>query len=155
MTGNDNGEHGAAQRERIANVLEGVGFSHAISRVYAALIMAPGEGLSTGQLVAELGISKAGVSNSMQFLVGVVLVERYRVPGSREAHYRVLKGVWGDVLARKFAAMKQMTAIIREAKAATDSPEALERLDEMEDVYSFFEEEYEAVVDRWNERIGR
>ena len=145
----------AALREKLAGVLEAVGFPHAISRMYAALTMAPGEGLSTSELITELDISNASVSNAMQFLVGVELVERYRVPGSREAHYRIIKGVWGDVLAKKFTATGQMTAIVREAKTGTDSPAALERLGEMEDVYSFFEQEFAAVMDRWNERMGR
>ncbi len=155
MGTDDRDKREAVMRDKLAQVLESVGFSHAISRVYAALMMAPGEGLATGELMAQLGISKASVSNAMQFLVGVELVERYRVQGSREAHYRVLKGVWGDILAKKIAATKQLTAIIREARMGTDSPEALERLAEMEDVYAFFDKEYATVIDRWNERMGR
>lgn len=142
-------------REKLARVLEATGFPHNISRVYAALTMAPGVGLPTSSIMKELGISKASVSNAMQFLTGVELVQRYRVPGSREAHYRVLKGVWGDILAKKIAATKQLTAIIREARSSVSSPEALERLGEMEDVYAFFDKEYETVIERWNERMGR
>lgn len=142
-------------REKLARVLEATGFPHNISRIYASLTMAPGEGLATSSIMEELGISKASVSNAMQFLIGVELVQRYRVPGSREAHYRVLKGVWGDIIAKKISATKQLTAIIREAKSSASSPEALERLSEMEDVYAFFDKEYETVIERWNERMGR
>jgi len=151
-----NGENRQAElREKLARMLELVGFPHAISRVYAALTMAPGEGLSTSELMDELHISKAAITNAMQFLVGTELVERYRVPRSREAHYRILKGKWGDIMVKKFTATSYITSVVREAKGGTDSPLALERLNEMEDVYSFFEDEFKAVMDRWDERMGR
>ncbi|MDO9556032.1 MAG: hypothetical protein Q7J82_00400 [Coriobacteriia bacterium] len=155
MTSDDCEKRRATLREKLARMLETVGFPHAISRIYAALTMAPGEGLSTSELMTELGISKASVSNAMQFLVGTELVQKYRVPGSRETYYRMLKGVWGDILVKKLTATSYITSVVREAKEGTDSPEALERLNEMEDVYSFFETEFKTVMDRWNERTGR
>ncbi|MDZ4655167.1 MAG: hypothetical protein U1F44_04765 [Coriobacteriia bacterium] len=155
MTPDDREKRMAPLREKLSRMLETVGFPHAISRIYAALTMAPGEGLSTSELMEELSISKASVSNAMQFLVGTDLVQKYRVPGSRETYYRMLKGVWGDILVKKLTATSYITSVVREAKQGTDSPAALERLDEMEDVYSFFEKELATVMDRWNERMGR
>ena len=138
--------------ERLAGLLEAVGFPHVIARVYAALTLAEGEGLSTTELLDQLGVSKASISNAMQFLVGVELVERYRVPGTREAHYRMLKGRWGDVLARKIAATGHIRRIAGEVLESTASAKARERLQEMHDVYAFFEEEFEGVIKRFNER---
>lgn len=145
----------AAMLDKLAQVLEQVGFPHGMAKVYAALTLADGEGLSTGELVEELGISKASVSNAMQFLVGTNLVERYRMRGSREAHYRILKGRWGDILAKKFAATSYIRSVAEEAMAVVESPEACERLEEMRDVYAFFEQEFENVMQRFNERTGR
>ncbi len=133
-------------------MLEEVGFPHTIARVYTALTLAEGEGLSTTQLVEELEVSKASVSNATQFLVGIELVERYRVRGSREAHNRIIKGVWGTILAKKFAAIGYIRRTVEEAMALDPSQKARERLEEMYDVYSFFEKEFEEVQSRWNER---
>ncbi len=141
--------------EKLARVMEGVGFPHAISRVFTALTLAPGEGLSTSELVEQLGMSRASVSNATQFLVGTELAERYRVPGSREMHYRILKGSWGPILGKKFAVMSSITATVRNAMEYAESEAALERLREMEDVYSFFEEEFAEMMNRWNERNKR
>ncbi|MBW6469195.1 MAG: hypothetical protein K0B85_08575 [Coriobacteriia bacterium] len=145
----------AAMLDKLATVLEQAGFPHGMAKVYAALTLADGEGLSTSDLIEELGISKASVSNAMQFLVGTNLVERYRVRGSREAHYRILKGRWGDILARKFAATSYVRSVAEEAMSATDSPAACARLEEMRDVYAFFEQEFENVMQRFKERTGR
>ncbi len=145
----------SAMLDKLAQVLEQVGFPHGMAKVYAALTLADGEGLSTSELIDELDISKASVSNAMQFLVGTDLVERYRVRGSREAHYRMIKGVWGDILARKFAAMTYIRQVTEEAMDVIDSPAACERLEEMHDVYAFFEREFENVMERFNERTGR
>ena len=138
--------------ERLTRMLEEVGFPHTVARVYTALILAEGEGLSTSELVDELGVSKASVSNATQFLVGTELVERYRVRGSREAHYRILKGVWGTILAKKFAAVGYVRRTVEEAMSLDPSEEAQERLEEMHGVYTFFEKEFEEVQNRWNER---
>jgi len=147
-------KHRVAMLDRLAQVLEQAGFPHNMARIYAALTLAEGEGLSTSELIGELGISKSSVSNGMQFLVGTDLVERYRVRGSREAHYRMLKGRWGDILARKFAATSYIRSVAQDAMAAVDSPAARERLEEMRDVYAFFEGEFEHVMQRFNERTG-
>ena len=141
-----------AIHERFTRMLEEVGFPHTVARVYAALTLAEGEGLSTGELVDELEVSKASVSNATQFLVGTELVERYRVRGSREAHYRILKGVWGTILAKKFAAVGYIRQTVEDALALDPTDKARERLEEMQGVYSFFETEFKKVQDRWNER---
>lgn len=137
--------------DRLSGMLETVGFPHNIARVYAALTLAEGEGLSTAEIMGALGISKASVSSAMQFLVGVELVERYRVRGSREAHYRMLKGKWGDMLSRKLAGTSSVRAAVDEALEFTAAPLARERLSEMRDVYAFFEREFEGVMQRFNE----
>lgn len=142
----------AAMHERLVRLLEEVGFPHTIARVYVALTLAPGEGLSSGELVDSLEVSKASVSNATQFLVGTALVERYRVRGSRESHYRILKDVWGPLLARKFAAVGYIRQTVEEALELTKSGRARERLEEMHEVYGFFEREFEEVMQRWNER---
>lgn len=138
--------------ERVSGFLEASGFPHAISRAYAALMLAEGEGLSTTELMAELGVSKASISNAMQFLMGTELVERYRVRGSREAHYRMVKGKWGGIVERKLAAMGHFRAVAEEAMNVVTSPQARERLKDLHDVYAFFEQEFENVMERWNER---
>lgn len=144
----------AAMHERLTRMLEEVGFPHTVARVYAALTLAEGEGLSTSELVEQIGVSKASVSNATQFLVGTDLVERYRVRGSREAHNRIIKGVWGPILAKKFAAIGYIRRTAEEALALDPSDSARERLEEMHDAYSFFEKEFATVMDRWNERIS-
>ncbi|MDH3396399.1 MAG: hypothetical protein OEM81_01055 [Acidimicrobiia bacterium] len=151
-TVDDRDQRWEAMHERLTRMLEEVGFPHTVARVYAALTLAQGEGLSTSELVEELGVSNASVSNATQFLVGTELVERYRVRGSREAHNRILKGMWGTILAKKFAAIGYIRRTAEEALTLDPSDKARERLEEMHDVYSFFEKEFEAVVDRWNER---
>jgi hypothetical protein len=60
--------------------------------------------------------------------------------------------VWGTILAKKFAAIGYIRRTVEEAMALDPSQKARERLEEMYDVYSFFEKEFEEVQTRWNER---
>lgn len=147
-----------AQREamldKLALTLETTGFPKTMARVYSALIMAEGEGLSTSQLMEDVHTSKASITNAMQFLTNVDLVERYSVRGSREAHYRVLKGKWGPLMARKLAGIAYVRQTAEDALALAESDAARERLQEMYDVYAFFERELDDIMTRWNESMG-
>jgi DNA-binding transcriptional regulator GbsR (MarR family) len=141
-----------AVQDRLALTLEAAGFPRPMARVYAALMFAEGEGLATSELMDALGISKASVTNAMQLLTGVDLVQRYRVRGSREAHYRILKDRWGQIMARKFAGIAEVRRSAEDALAMAGSAAARERLEEMRDVYLFFETELSGVMRRWDER---
>ncbi len=154
MIPDDREKRRTAALHKLARVLEAVGLPHSTALVYAALTLAPGEGLSSSELAEELHISKASISNATQLLVGTELVERYRVPGSRETYYRILKGSWGPLLDRKFRAFFTITRTVQEAMEYTDSELAQDRLREMEDVYTFFEEEFAGIMKRWDERMS-
>lgn len=155
MSGENDERRRTAALAKLSAALEAVGFPHGMARVYAALTLAPGEGLSSSELVDGLRISRASVSNATQFLVGTEMVERYRVPGSRETHYRILKDAWGPLLLKKFALTATIARTVDEAMAYTDAQPARERLEEMRDVYAFFEEQFAHIVNAWNERMGR
>jgi DNA-binding transcriptional regulator GbsR (MarR family) len=142
----------SALLNRLVATLEASGFPHALARVYAALMLAEGEGLSTSELMDTLDISKGSITNAMQLLRSMDLAERYRVSGSRQAHYRILKGRWGPILARKFAGIAMVRKTAEEALTAAPSDAARERLREMHDVYSFFESELSDVMTRWDAR---
>jgi DNA-binding transcriptional regulator GbsR (MarR family) len=146
--------HGQSEdaETRRGRALEGVGFTHAMARIYAAVTLAPGEGLSSSELASVVGMSKATVSTSTQLLVGTGLLERYRVPGSRETHYRILKEAWGPLLAKKFTLMTAITRTVDEALRYTDSTPARERLGQMRDAYAFFEQEFATILQHWDER---
>ena len=140
-----------AVHSRLVSTLEASGFPHALARVFAALMLAEGEGLSTSELTERLSISKASITNAMQMLLHMDLAERYRVPGSREAHYRILKGKWGPLMSRKLLGLGAVRQTAGELMEGAQSPAARERLEEMHDVYQFFEKEIDGVLARWNE----
>ncbi len=139
----------------LARVLEAAGFPHGIAKVYAALTLVEGEGASTNELIESLGISKASITTAMQFLIGTNLVERYRMRGSRQAHYRIVKGSWTDILNRKFAATSYIREVTEQALEMVKSEEAKERIREMHEIYAFFEKELAEMMKRWNRRKSR
>lgn len=142
----------AEMHDRLAVVLASVGFPRPIARVYAALTLAETDGLATSQLIDRLALSKASISNAMQFLVGTGLVEKYHVRGSRETHYRMLKGTWGPMMTAKLKGTAVVRQTAQEALELVESDAARERLTDMHDVYAFFEEEFEGIMRRWDER---
>jgi len=136
----------------LATTLEESGLPRPLARAYAALMLAKGEGLSTSELRACLDLSKASVSSAVRTLRDFQLIERYSVPESRETHYRVMSGKWGDILARKYSGITMVRKAVEESLALSPSEAARERLAELCDVYSFWEKELTGVTARWDAR---
>lgn len=122
--------------------------------MYAALTLAEGRGLSTSGLVESLDLSRASIRNAARFLVGIGIGERYRVPDSREACYRMTEGVWGPILAKKATAIGEMRGTPETALDCEAPEEAPPRLQEMHDVSAFFVEAFEEIMQRVNERTS-
>lgn len=138
--------------DELASALEAAGFPHTLARVFAALVLAESDGLSTGELVERLGVSKASITSAMQVLIPSDLVERYRIAGSRQAHYRVRDRWWVPLMRRRFAGIAVVRRVAAAALSDPPSPLARARLEEIRDVYARLEAELARVLELWDAR---
>lgn len=134
--------------DELARALEAAGFPHTLARVFAALVLAEDEGLSTNELVERLHVSKATITNAMQVLISTDLVERYRARGSRQAHYRLPRNWWGPLMRRRFSGISVVRRVAAGALDKAPSPMARARLQELHDVCAVFETELARLLER-------
>ena len=73
--------------ERWARVLELAGEARITGRIYAYLATAAEPYLSLQELADQLGVSRASISTNTRRLIGLGLLKREAVPGSRGEHY--------------------------------------------------------------------
>jgi DNA-binding transcriptional regulator GbsR (MarR family) len=151
--------HAAAVRryvERFALLLTDAGWPRMPARVFACLLADDEGRLTAGELASRLGVSPAGVSGAVRYLLQLGLVTRDREPGVRSDHYHVDDDVWQE------SWMQQTGRLHRWQEGLTEGIDLLgadsaagRRLEETRDFFAFLESEMDGMMQRWRQRRGR
>lgn len=141
--------------EDFGTLLGSAGVPPVAGRVIAMLLISDEEGLPTSRFVEVLGTSKGAISMATRLLIQFRMLERYHVRGSREAHFRIPVGFWTEALRQKVAVIGNMRAMAeRGLEVVGDTPLPRARLQEMHDIYAFFERSLPAIYDRFERERG-
>jgi DNA-binding transcriptional regulator GbsR (MarR family) len=136
--------------ERFAAVLVAAGFPAMPARVFVALLIAESGRLSAADLARSLRISPAAVSGAVRYLIGVGLVHKERVPGSRRDYYRMPGNMWDDLLRMRGQVMNRWAALVREGIGlAGPDTAAGARMAEQAAFLEFATREMSDLLTRW------
>jgi DNA-binding transcriptional regulator GbsR (MarR family) len=140
--------------DEIGLFFEDNGLPRMSGRVLGWLLVCEPTHQSADELADALQTSRSSISMAMQLLQTSGAVERYAVPGSRRTYYRLKPGFWLREAEEKAAIAGTWRKLAdRGLGMLTDrSMESRQRLQEMRDMYAFFEEEYARMRDAWYER---
>jgi DNA-binding transcriptional regulator GbsR (MarR family) len=140
--------------DEIGLFFEDNGLPRMSGRVLGWLLVCDPPHQSAEELAAALRASRSSISMAMQLLQTNGAVERYAVPGSRRTYYRLTPGFWLREAEDKAALAARWRKLAdRGLGLLTDrSAESRQRLQEMRDMYAFFEDEYARMRDAWYER---
>lgn len=138
--------------ERFSAVLIAAGFPPMPARVFAALIVTDEGRLTSAELSETLQISPAAVSGAVQYLSGLGLLLRERIPGSRRERYRLPDDIWQRVMRSQVQVLQQWVALMEEGVglAGEDTP-AGQRMRSHAGFFSYLAKEIPAVYARWDE----
>jgi DNA-binding transcriptional regulator GbsR (MarR family) len=136
--------------ERFASVLIAAGIPAMAARVLAALHVTDSGRLSAAELGQVLQISPAAVSGAVRYLMGIGLVHKERVPGSRRDHYRMPPNVWQEVVGMQSQVLVRWAKMLAEGidVVGPDTP-AGERMAEYAAFFDFLNSEFPGLFDRW------
>jgi DNA-binding transcriptional regulator GbsR (MarR family) len=105
------------------------------------------------ELVEALLASKASISNTTRLLIQLGLIERVSLPGCRRDYFRIKPNAWSQLVKDemlKLAAIRKLAD--RGLRLLEDrEPQFRRRLQEMRDLYAFFERELPPVIERWEQ----
>jgi DNA-binding transcriptional regulator GbsR (MarR family) len=137
--------------EDMAFVFERAGHARMPGRILAWLMIADPPYQSAAEIGSALGASKGSVSTNLRFLVERGLVERFTRPPQRRDYYRVTHGMWPEMVRRNTAVIHAERHVAeRGLKLLEGVGEERQRpLLEMLDFLRFYEEETDAMLDRW------
>ena len=137
--------------EELALFFEQTGLSRALGRVLGWLLICDPPQQTMDDLVTSLKISKSSVSTATRQLIQYGLIERISLPGERRDFYRIGDGVWLKTMQARMAQVTAMRQLADKGLSllSQETPERQSRLQEMHDMYAFFEREMPLLLARW------
>jgi DNA-binding transcriptional regulator GbsR (MarR family) len=136
--------------EGFALKLNESGMQRMAARVFAALLSAPGGGLTAREIAETLDVSAGAVSGATSYLTRTGLVERTRAPRERVDRYDVKGTTWAEHMATETELFHTLSSWLdKGASAVADDPDAVDRLETTRDFFTFMAEEMPRLVERW------
>lgn len=138
--------------EGFALQLNETGMQRMAARVFAALLTAPGGGLTAREIAGTLGVSAAAVSGATSYLTRTGLAERTRRADERVDRYDVRGTQWAEAMAVETETLHTLSGWLdKGASAVAGDPDATERMEGTRDFFAFMADEMPKLVDRWQE----
>lgn len=137
--------------EDVGLLFEQMSMPRMTGRVVGWLLVCNPPHQSMAELVGALQTSKASISTTTRLLVETGFVERIHIPGYRYDHYRLKQGAWDSITRAKLAQVSAVKTLAERGLMllAEDVPPAQKRLQEMCEVYAFWEQELPELLNKW------
>jgi DNA-binding MarR family transcriptional regulator len=138
--------------DQLGRFFQDNGLPRTAGQVLGHLLVCDPPEQSFDELVDSVGASRSTVSVTTRLLIQLGLVERFAVRGERRDRYRLSPTAWTAMLEQDIAAARRLRAL---AEAGLEHlrgrpAEQRARLLAMKRFYTFLEEAYAPLVDRWN-----
>jgi DNA-binding transcriptional regulator GbsR (MarR family) len=139
--------------EEVGLLFEQTGLPRMAGRILGWLLIADPPHQTTSDLTEALLASKASISTVTRLLIRIGLIERASLPGERRDYFRIKPGAWHQLMGESLAQTTAFRQIaerglgLLEGKAQTNR----QWLEEMRDMYAFFEREFPALMERWEQ----
>ena len=152
-----NGEGQPTERQQFIEELglffEKRGLPRMAGRILGHLLICNPPEQSTVQLADALVASRASMSSMTRLLMHFGLVEQVNLPGRRQSYFRISPTAWDSLMRQsmdKIVSLRQLGE--RGLEILDDSdPRLRQRLEGMCRMYEFFEREFSAIWERWQE----
>ena len=127
------------------------GLPRMAGRILGWLLISEPPHQSTGELAQALLASKGSISTATRLLIQAGLIERISLAGRRRDYFQIKPGAWDQMLEGSLHDLIAVRLLLAERglKLLEGKPLHLRRrLEEMLDVYLFFEREFPALLAR-------
>ena len=143
--------------EEVGLFFEQTGMPRMAGRILGWLLISDPPHQSPGELAEALMASKGSISTMTRLLIRIGLIERLSLPGVRHDYFRIRTDAWHHLIKQS---LEQVTIVRQLAerglKLLEGKPELTRKwLEEMHDMYAFFEREYPVLLARWEKEKAR
>jgi len=139
--------------EEVGIFFEQSGMPRMAGRILGWLLISDSPHQMTGELTEALMASKGSISTMTRFLIRIRLIERISLPGQRRDYFRFKSGAWHRWLKEGLVQTTTARQLAERGLELLEGKSQLNRqgLEEMRDMYAFFEQEFPALVERWEQ----
>lgn len=144
--------------EEVGLLFERYGVPRMVGRVLGWLMVCDPPEQSAADLARALQASKASISTSTRLLEQTGIIERLARPGVRPVYFRLRPEAAGTALIReRLRAVTLFRGLIERALQALEDapPHRRARLKALHMLYTFFERELDAMLQRWDTGRGK
>ena len=140
--------------EEFSLFFEQSGMPRMAGRILGWLLISDSPHQMTGELAEALSASKGSISTMTRFLIRIGLIERISLPGQRRDYFRFKSGACYQMLKDSLVQTTTARQLAERGLELLEGKSQLNRqgLEEMRDMYAFFEREFPALVERWEQR---
>lgn len=142
--------------EAMARVL-GAGMPPMAGRMWAYLAICDPPEQTAAEIAARLRASRGSISSTARLLEHVGLVQRGTKPGDRREYFSIPPGGAHGLMERSAHQLRASREVADAGLALMGDrpPESRQRLQDLRDLYAFFETEWPAILDRLRASDGR
>ena len=132
---------------------ERFGTSRTMGRVLGALFISEPPERTADELAGLLRVSQSSISQATRSLVALGWVQRLSKPGERRDYFRVQPDVWQQTARQQAAGLTAFREMAERGLGLLDAgdPDTQRTLEKMRDIYSNWEKEMNALLERWQQ----
>jgi DNA-binding transcriptional regulator GbsR (MarR family) len=139
--------------EEFGSYFAGFGLCRATGLIWAYLLVSDPPEQSTSALMEALHLSKASVSTAGRQLASMGAIRRTHKRGEREWHYSADPAVFSSLLKSKVREYTNMRLLLERGIAALgDDPARRHNIEEMRDIFAFYEVRVPLLIDEYLEK---
>ncbi len=139
--------------EEVGIAFEQSGLPRMAGRILGWLMIAEPLHQTTGELEEALMASKGSISTMTRLLIRIGLIERLSLLGQRRDYFRIKPGAWHQMLKDSLVQTTAFRQLTERGLGLIEDKAHFNRqwLEEMRDMYAFFEQELPTLLERWEQ----
>jgi DNA-binding transcriptional regulator GbsR (MarR family) len=140
--------------ERFGVFFEQLGHQPAGSRIMGLLLLADPPQMTFDEIKLELGLSKSAVSNSLNMLIALDILEYVTNSGERKRYFKIRTDAWTRTMTGHLKTIETIQSLLREARSLRpeSDPDLNKHIDEVIDFHTFFHAELLKMWEKWESR---
>jgi DNA-binding transcriptional regulator GbsR (MarR family) len=139
--------------EEMGITMEQSGIPRMAGKIFGCLLLSGVQEMSADELIAQLKTSRGSVSTMTRLLIQRGLIERAGRPGHRRDYFRIKTRTWSSILKAKMEELITFHDLIERGMEIVTQKDAVayDRLRQMHEFYEFFENQFPALFERWED----
>jgi DNA-binding transcriptional regulator GbsR (MarR family) len=143
--------------EEVGIFFEQAGMPRMAGRILGCLMLSDPPRRSLDELAEALMASKGSISTATNFLIQIALIERVSLPGVRHDYFSIRPSAFQHALKHGTERITKLRELAERGLELVGNEDTLtrQRLEEVHAMYSFFEREYPALLERWEQERAK